>query len=68
MGSLIEINYSLKVSKDRGFPKELLFDNHNKNPESSKKFLGQILTFWNFDERFYARDPTRVWLVEEMKD
>ena len=59
MGSEIEINDTLKISKERGFPKELDFDNCNS-------FLGKEFEFWNEGERLYHRPPTRVFLVEEI--
>jgi hypothetical protein len=68
MGSLIEINDTLKISKERGFPKELRLENHESNPESSKDFVDKEFEFWNNDERLYHRPPTRVFLVEEMSD
>jgi len=68
MGSTIEINDTLKISKDRGFPKGLKLEDHLKDPELSKKFLNQIFGFYNKDERLYHRPPTRVFLVEEMSD
>jgi len=66
MGSLIEINDTLKISKERGFPKDLTFEHHLQNPESSTKFVGREFDFWNNDERLYHRPPTRVFLVEEI--
>ena len=47
MGTLIEINDTLKISKERGFPRELTLEEHIKNPESSRKFLGEKFEFWN---------------------
>jgi hypothetical protein len=70
MGSIIEINDTLKISKDRGrgFPIGLKREEHMTNPESSNVFLGQEFDFWNDDERLYHRPPTRVFFVEEMPD
>ena len=66
MGSKIEINDTLKISKERGFPKELRFENHVQAPESSQEFIGKEFEFWNPEERLYHRPPTRVFLVEEI--
>ena len=66
MGSIIEINDTLKISKDRGFPKDLRLEDHVLDPESSNRFLNQESHFWNRDERLYHRKPTRVFLVEEI--
>mgnify|MGYP001559788499 CR=1 FL=1 len=66
MGSLIEINDTLKISKERGFPKSLTLDSHISYPSSSAKFIGQEFNFWNKGERLYHISPTRVFLVEEI--
>ena len=66
MGSSIEINDTLKISKERGFPKDLILQNHIATPESSRRFLGEKFPFWNAEERLYNRPPTRVCLVEEI--
>lgn len=68
MGSTIEINDTLKISKERGFPGNLTLENHINNPESSRIFLGGSFHFWNEDERLYHHPPARVFLVEEMSD
>ncbi len=67
MGSLIEINDTLKISKERGFPQELSLPDHQANPETTfPKVLNRRFQFWNNDERLYHRPPTRVFLVQEM--
>lgn len=66
MGSLIEINDTLKISKERGFPKDLCLEQHVQNPTDAARFLGRVFPFWNKDERLYIKSPTRVLLVEEL--
>ena len=66
MGSLIEINDTLKISKERGFPKDLTLAVHIANPSDSIKLLGQKFDFWNEGLRSYNDSPTRVFLVEEL--
>ena len=67
MGSLIEINDTLKISKKRGFPAGLNLEAHIENYyNSSLKFLEKEFKFSNKGERLYHRPPTRVFLVEEM--
>lgn len=68
MGSLIEINDTLKISKERGFPQELRLEQHVWQPYDEAMFRGRQFPFWNKDERLYHRHPTRVYLVEEMPD
>ena len=67
MGSHIEINDLLKISKERGFPAELRLEDHVQDYLQSNRFLGQEFTFWNNGERLYNRAPTRVFLVEEIE-
>ena len=66
MGSLIEINDTLKISKERGFPAQLNLEDHIHDPAKSSLFLSQEFLFWNKDERLYNRPPSRVFLVEEI--
>ena len=69
MGALIEINNTLKISKDRGFPRGLEWESFKKDPETiAQKFIGREFDFWNRDARLYHHDKTRVFLVEEMQD
>ena len=68
MGSKIEINDTLKISKGRGFPEGLTLEGHVREPQASKAFLSMEFNFRNPDERLYHRPPTRVFLVEEMPD
>ncbi|MBS3144290.1 hypothetical protein J4208_01770 [Candidatus Woesearchaeota archaeon] len=65
MGSNIEINDTLKISKARGFPEGLNLEDHLKTPAESQRFVGRTFNFWNTGERLYHRYPTRVFLVEE---
>ncbi len=67
MGSKIEFNDTLKLSKERGFPADLRLEDHVANPGNSRRFLQQEFPFWNAGERLYHRPPTRVWLVEEIE-
>ena len=66
MGSLIEINDTLKISKERGFPKDLFLEDYVNNQTLATNFISKELNFWNNDERLYHRPPTRVFLVEEI--
>ncbi len=67
MGTLIEINDTLKISVERGFPDELKLAEYLKDPvKTAEKFIGKEFSFWNKDERLYHRAPTRVFLVQEI--
>lgn len=66
MGSSIEINDTLKISKERGFPAILTLDTHVQTPRTLADLKNAVYNFWNADERLYHRAPTRVFLVEEI--
>ncbi len=68
MGSTIEINDTLKISKERGFPAILRVEQHVWQPYCAENYGDQTFQFWNPEERLYHRYPTRVFLVEEMHD
>jgi hypothetical protein len=65
MGSIIEINDTLQITKEQGFPKELNLDRHLESPYSAKDFDGKVFNFCNKEKiRFYQTPPVRVFLVE----
>ncbi len=66
MGSIIKLNDTLKISRERGFPADLRLEDHVADPEASRRFLGREFSFWNDEERLYHRPDTRVWLVEDI--
>jgi len=67
MGSPIEINDTLKISKERGFPRDLTLEEYVKNYSGALETLSERdFEFWNVGERLYNRPPTRVFLVEEI--
>mgnify|MGYP001592967223 FL=1 len=68
MGSIIEINDTLKISKQRGFPADLTLEQHVEDSSKSRWFLNKRFKFLNPDERLYHRPPARVFLVEEVGD
>ena len=68
MGSAIEINDTLKLSNERGFPSDLNLEAHVNDPATTlSKVAGKQLPFWNPGERLYHRPPTRVFLVQEIE-
>ena len=65
MGSIIEINDTLQISKEQGFPKELDLEAHLKNPLNTEDFKDRIFEFTNKPEiRMYKVPPVRNFLVE----
>ena len=66
MGNNIKINDALKISKERGFPKDLSRFHHLKYLSSSLTYLDKEFEFWNNDERLYNLPQTRVFLDEKV--
>ena len=67
MGSFIEINDTLRITKEQGFPRELDITKHLKGPYDLKDFKGKIFEFKaKPDIRVYKIPPTRNFLVEDL--
>lgn len=67
MGSYIEINDTLQITKEQGFPKELDWKKHLENPYNAEQFANQIFEFNNKPNiRNYQMPPVRVFLVENI--
>jgi len=65
MGSLIEINDTLQLTKEQGFPEALDLNNHLKNPLRAEQFSDTIFEFHSKAKiRFYQVPPVRNFLVE----
>lgn len=67
MGSFIELNDTLRISKEQGFPSELNLQKHLKNPYSIEDFKDQIFSFRSKPKiRVYQQPPVRNFLVEDV--
>ena len=67
MGSLIEINDTLQISKEQGFPGELDYEKHKIKPFAASDFEGKIFEFKNKPKiRFYQIPPIRNFLVQNI--
>lgn len=65
MGSFVEINDTLQLTSDQGFPSELNLEKHLKNPLTTGSFKDKIFEFHNKpDIRIYKIPPVRNFLVE----
>lgn len=65
MGSYIEINDTLRISKEQGFPNELDINKHLKQAFTTKDFEDKVYTFTAKPKiRIYHRPPVRNFLVE----
>lgn len=67
MGSFIEINDTLQLTTEQGFPKELVYEIHEKNPFKTDDFKDKIFEFINkLDVRIYKLPPVRNFLVHNI--
>lgn len=67
MGSYIETNDTLQISREQGFPVELDYEKHSEKPLSAFDFEGKIFEFRNKpDIRLYQAPPVRNFLVQNI--
>jgi hypothetical protein len=70
MGSQVEINDTLQITLEQGFPGEV-FDRekHQKNPVTLGDVQGRIFEFHDKPgARIYQSDPVRVYFVQNIND
>ena len=69
MGSIFEINDSLVITREQGFPKELVLALHLKKPFAVSNFSKKVFEFKNKKGiRIYQAPPVRVFLVEKTEE
>ena len=67
MGSYIELNDTLQITIEQGFPKVLVLEKHQENPFRAEDFAGQVFEFKDKpDMRIFHPAPTRVFLVHNI--
>ena len=67
MGSFIELNDTLRITTEQGFPKELILEKHLKKSFTSKDFEGRIFEFHDKPGiRLYHPAPNRCFLVHDI--
>ena len=67
MGSYIEMNDTLQITKEQGFPKELDWREHLKNPYTAEQFKDKIFEFKDKPSiRNYQIPPVKNFLVENI--
>ena len=67
MGSLIEMNDTLQISTEQGFPKELDYEQHKVKPFTADDFKGKIFEFKDKPKiRIYQLPPVRNFLVQNI--
>jgi hypothetical protein len=68
MGSLVEINDTLQITVEQGFPAELLdIEKHRKNPVRLEDVANRTFEFRNKPGvRIFQSDPVRVYYVHNI--
>ena len=67
MGSYIEMNDTLQITNEQGFPKELNLEKHKVNPYKAEDFEDMVFEFKNKPNiRNYHMPPVRNFLVENI--
>ena len=67
MGSFIETNDTLQISREQGFPEELDYEQHKEKPFVASDFEGKIFEFKNKSKvRIYHLPPVRNFLVQNI--
>lgn len=67
MGFQIELNDTLQITKEQGFPAQLKLEEHFKNPYKAEDFKDTIFEFKNKPGiRIYRVPPVRNFLVENI--
>lgn len=67
MGSFIEINDTLRITNEQGFPKELDVSKHLESPYKLEEFKDKIFEFTSKPAiRVYQAPPTRNFLVQDI--
>lgn len=67
MGSFIEINDTLRITKEQGFPAELDLETHLKTPYSLGDIADKVFKFIDKpDIRIYKVPPVRNFLVQDL--
>jgi|ERR1700741_4457828 len=68
MGSFIETNDTLRITKEQGFPAELNLETHITTPYDISAIEGQIFRFTAKPKlRVYHAPPVRNFLVEDVE-
>ena len=67
MGSLIEINDTLRITKEQGFPAELDINQHLKMPYQLQDVADKVYEFKAKDKiRVYKIPPVRNFLAQDL--
>lgn len=64
MGTQFIHNDSLQITREQGFPKELVYEEHLKKPLTAEDFAGKVFEFTKPGLRMYQAAPVRNFLIE----
>ncbi len=65
MGSIFEINDTLQITKEQGFPDDLNLEKHQSAPLKAEDFADRIFEFQDKPKiRLYQQAPIKNFLVE----
>jgi len=69
MGSFIELNDTLQITTEQGFPADILdFKKHKANPITLDEVKDKIFSFYNKSgSRLYHLPPNRCFLVQNIE-
>lgn len=68
MGGFVEINDVLQLTREQGFPAELVLERHQQSPFKAEDFAGKVFAFANKPKaRIYPLPPVRCFLVENIE-
>ena len=68
MGGMIEINDTLQISNEQGFPSELNYETHKLKPFTTDNFKDKVFEFKDKPKiRVYKAPPVRNFLVQNIK-
>ncbi|MFH0952185.1 MAG: hypothetical protein V1838_03255 [Patescibacteria group bacterium] len=67
MGSIIEVNDTLQLTSEQGFPEELDYEKHENKPIRAEDFSDKIFEFKDKNKiRIYHAPPVRNFLVHNI--
>ncbi len=67
MGSIVELNDTLQLTSDQGFPEELDFEKHKQKSFKAEDFKDQVFEFYKKPGiRIYQSPPVRNFLVHNI--
>lgn len=68
MGSIAELNDTLQLTTEQGFPKELDWEKHQQKPFFASDFEGKVFEFKNKPKiRLYQQVPIRNFLAHNIE-